>query len=188
MNKKNIKLNKNKINQNNLTKNNFNLNFININLEKNEIKEKKYKEKEKDELFINKITSNRNFRLFHKDVVIKKIMRNFMKFLKSIITHFFKDINKSVTFDFNILQYEGNFTNFNKSRLFLNNNYLRDLISFSQRKLLDKKIQELKLIDFYKDFFLNSKYLLDFIYPKIIKDHEILYHSHFVEYLNKICD
>ena len=110
-----------------------------------------------------------------------------MKFLKLIITHYTNESNKaSIIIDINKTEFEANFSNLNKCRNFLYTNYISNFLSGNQQNELPKQFRDNKLIDFYKDFFLNSKYLLEFIYPKIIKDHENLYHMHFVEYLHKI--
>lgn len=156
--------------------------------------------KEDENLFLKKKTTNRNFRLFDKDVVIKKLMSNFLKFLKLILEKFINDNKLESIYEIKKKNFEENFSNEQKCKTFLiskkikdfllkkkcsnsqkNNIYNNKMISFDYDALL-----ETKLIDIYQNAFLSSSFLVKYIFPKIKKDHDHSYFMHFNKFLLKI--
>ena len=146
-------------------------------------------------LFLKKKTTNRNFRLFDKDVVIKKVMSNFMKFIKLVLENFL--IEKGLKNKFELRQkiFEEIFANVEKCKEFLNKKIILDFLikkNDIKTKIWKNKKSEitnffdLKIIDIYKINFLDSNFMQNYVFPKIKKDHDQSYYLHFVQFLHKI--
>jgi len=156
--------------------------------------------RDENNLFLKKKTTNRNFRLFDKDVVIKKIMSNFLKFLKLILEIFSLDNKLSSIYELKKRNFEENFANELKCKTFLNSKKIRDflLLKKSQKKKRSLKnniiggeheaFLDAKLIDVYQNVFLNSSFLTKYIFPKIKQDLDQSYYVHFNKFLLKILE
>lgn len=161
--------------------------------------------KDDNKLFLKKKTTNRNFRLFDKDVVIKKIMSNFLKFLKLILESFTIDNKSSSIYEIKRKTFQENFSNELKCKTLLNNKKMKDFLLIKNKKSCNKKrslnrknninkdcdcaaFLEAKLIDVYKNVFLSSSFLLKYTFPKIKKDHDQSYYLHFNKFLLKILE
>jgi len=154
--------------------------------------------KDDNNLFLKKKTTNRNFRLFDKDVVIKKIMSNFLKFVKLIIESFLIDNKFNSLYELKKKSFEENFANEQKCKSFLFNKKIKDFLlikKFNNKKSLTHKnecnykaFDQTYLIDVYQNVFLCSSFLIKYIFPKIKKDHDLSYYSHFNKFLLKILE
>lgn len=152
--------------------------------------------------FLKKKTSNRNFRLFDKDVVIKKIMSNFLKFVKIIIEYFLIENKLELIYEIRKNVFEEIFCNLEKCKEFLFGKKIIDFLICKKRNFVNKKINikndkmkyktlsfiDTRIIDVYKFMFLNSGFLINYIYPKIKKDHDQSYYIHFMQFINKIIE
>lgn len=153
-------------------------------------------------LFLKKKTTNRNFRLFDKDVVIKKIMTNFLKFLKLILENLLVATNLSSFYELKKKNFEENFANELKCQMYLKNKRIRDFVTIKRfnsfkksqnnnNKKLENEYELLfnsKIIEIYQDVFLNSNFLQKYTFPKIKKDHDLSYYIHFKKFLIKIIE
>jgi len=153
-----------------------------------------------ENIFLKKKTTNRNFRLFDKDVVIKKIMSNFMKFLKLIIEIYLQENHGNFHYEIKKKLFEEIFSNVQKCKEFLYNKKISNFIitkktnstkkfHFSSNVLghnINEIFLKLNLIELYKTHFLNSDFLVNYIFPKIKKDHDKSYYKHFTQYLKKL--
>jgi hypothetical protein len=138
---------------------------------------------------IKKIT-NRSFRLFDKDVIIKKIMSNFLKFVKIIF-----EIFLSKVFDIKNLKIKdfepGVFYTFEQCKEYLVKNKFSDFVEVSDKisKCNRKKYRFLlgsNLLVIFSEFFVNSTYFFDYLIDKIKSKYDDLYFVCFMNYTKKI--
>jgi hypothetical protein len=168
---------------------------LNCHLNKYKILSQKYFNKEnslviKEDLILN--SKNRKFRLFDKDVVIKKIMSNFVKFLRLFLKMIFK---KQYKRDLNIeigLKNKS-FINTNQTQTFLKLN-LRELIKDNK---IDKKMEnetdpnlkmltQITLKEFFTKYFINSNYFHSYLINKTLKSYDEKYMVSFLKHINEI--
>lgn len=153
----------------------------------------------RNNFYLKKKTTNRKFRLFDKDVVIKKIMSNFLKYIKLIIENYIENHDLHTQYDIDKKKFEEKFSNISKCKAFLIKYNIKDFLILKQKKTIkkDKKLLrnqipdfvtflEMKLSDIYILHFKNSNYMKNYILPKIRQNHDKSYYLHFIQYMNKI--
>jgi hypothetical protein len=142
---------------------------------------------------IRKNQKNRKFRLFDKDVIIKKIVSNFIKFLKLMYdgkkfdssSNEIKKINDS--FKFNFSEYKKicsieqikEFLKFNFDNIVINNNK-------ANSSMLLNDLQNISLQQIFSCFFLTSKYFQEYLINKIKSSYDSDYLLIFLEFIKKI--
>jgi len=138
-----------------------------------------------------KKTTNRNFRLFDKDVLIKKIMSNFLKFVKIVLEIFISkvlNIRNIKIKDFDPCS----FYSFEQCKEFLEKTKFSDYFdvkSYKISKCLINKYRFLlrsNMFQIFSEFFLNSTYLFEYLIEKIKSKYDNFYFLCFLNYAKKI--
>jgi hypothetical protein len=147
-------------------------------------KEKKKRRFVKLELSYKNISKKINKRLYDEDVIIKKIMSNFLKFVRLLLISITKG-NKNKNFNFNNKQ----FFNVLHSKEFLNENILKSLINnhnkFGSNDISSNKILKYKLIKIF-GYFIESNFFHNYLIEKLQKNYDESYLSSFIGYIKKI--
>jgi hypothetical protein len=146
-----------------------------------------------DQNLINKKKiTNRKFRLFDKDVIIKKIMSNFLKFIKLIFDYAISKFE--LPNNFYKLEKNKNFYSIKQCKDYLNSTSMFKLVTKENKQ--NKKIQELEELNtllnlkFYTIFeqnFVNSNYFFNYLSERIKMHHKNdEYYENVIKYIGKI--
>jgi hypothetical protein len=145
----------------------------------------------KNEHYKIKKTTNRNFRLFDKDVMIKKIMSNFLKFLKIVLEIFISkvlNIRNIKIKDFDPVI----FYTFDQCKEFLEKKNFSDYFDIASYKISKCQINKYRFLLrsnmflIFSEFFLNSTYFFEYLIDKIKSKYDNFYFSCFMNYAKKI--
>lgn len=144
---------------------------------------------------IRKNQNNRNFRLFDKDVIIKKIASNFLKFLK-LIYDGIKSVKTSSndnekvmdSLKFNFSEYK-KICSIEQFKEFLKLNF-DNLINNSNKNefkcILLNELQGISLHQIFSCFFIVSQYFQDYLINKIKSRYDSDYLLIFLEFIKKL--
>lgn len=132
---------------------------------------------------------NRKFRLFDKDVIIKKIMSNFIKFIKLLVDNLLNNDQKEESkIVFNRIS-KSKFCTIEQCKIFLKQS-IQDLTQSDNNKFANvsilKRATNLKLQTLFSTLFINSKYFNEYLINRIKSAYDKGYLTCFISYINKI--
>ena len=121
-------------------------------------------------------------------------MSNFLKFLKLILENFINRNNLRFIYEIKKTNFEIKFSNIKKCKDFFEKYKIRDYLKLlgKEKKINShlinnfKTFLDLKIIDIYSNFFLSSDFLISYLFPKLMMNHDNSYYLIFCQYLQKI--
>jgi hypothetical protein len=137
-----------------------------------------------------KKSKNRNFRLFDKDVIIKKIMSNFCKFLKIIFEFFLSKL--LCVKNFKIKEFDSEkFYAIEHCIEFLKKNNFSDIVQIKDKIPKSDRIKynfifSSNLHIIFSELFINSDFFFNYIIEKIKSKYDNEYFISFMNYTKKI--
>jgi hypothetical protein len=128
---------------------------------------------------LNNIKSkNRSFRLFDKDVIIKKIMTNFLKFLRKMLELRYKSEVKEIQ--------KLKFYSLEQCKKFLRLNTVSQVYTIINCKTEHEYLYSKQLIKVFEENFINSKYFVEYLIEKIKLKFDEEYTCCFLQYIKRI--
>lgn len=138
-----------------------------------------------------KKSTNRNFRLFDKDVIIKKIMSNFFKFLKILFELFMSKMLDIKNLKIKEFDY-ADFYTVEQCKEYLNKHNIFDFFQLNKKITLNfdrkkfKSLLDSNLFQIFGEIFINSFYFFDYLVVKIKSKYDEDYLKCFMNIIEKI--